>query len=74
MSMATARRKVSFSEMQALENESGNVAYVALRKLLYLALRAMETGGVMADIRTLTVDRFGSTTRIITDQTICSLS
>ena len=50
---------VVFSEMQAIENESGNVAYVALRKLLYPGPcgYAMETGGVMADIRTLTVEQ-----------------
>ena len=50
---------VVFSEMQAIENESRTVAYVAMRKLLYPGKcgYAMETGGIMADIRSLTVEQ-----------------
>jgi len=50
---------VVFSEMQAIENESGSVAYLALRKLLYpnKCGYAMETGGIMHDIRSLTVQQ-----------------
>ena len=44
---------------QAIENEAQSAAYVALRKLLYPGKcgYAAETGGLMADIRTLTVEK-----------------
>ena len=50
---------VVFSEMQAIENEARTVAYLALRKLLYPGKCgfAMETGGIMEEIRTLTVEQ-----------------
>ena len=50
---------VVFSEMQAIENESHTAAYVAMRKLLYPGKcgYAMETGGIMEDIRSLTVEQ-----------------
>ena len=45
--------------MQAIENESRTVAYVTMRKLLYPGKcgYAMETGGIMHDIRSLTVEQ-----------------
>jgi len=54
-----AEAGVVFSEMQAIENESGSLAYLALRKCLYPGEcgYAMETGGIMSGIRSLTVDQ-----------------
>jgi len=54
-----AEAGVVFSEMQAIENESGSVAYLALRKALYPGAcgYAMETGGIMSLIRSLTVEQ-----------------
>ena len=49
-----------FSEMQAIENESRSVAYLAMRKQLYPGGTcgfSMETGGIMSQIRTLTVEQ-----------------
>lgn len=51
---------VVYCEMQAIENEGGSIAYLELRRLLYPGGKcgyASETGGLMADIRTLTLDR-----------------
>lgn len=50
---------VVYCEMQAIENEARSIAYLELRRLLYPGGcgYASETGGLMADIRTLTLER-----------------
>ena len=55
---AGSQLRLKPSRSEAIENESGSMAYLALRKALYPGAcgYAMETGGVMSLIRSLTVD------------------